>query len=41
MNLTARQRELLKEFEAAGKDNSPASQDFFGRVKSFWDGVKG
>ena len=41
VNLTARQRELLKEFEAAGKDNSPASQDFFSRVRSFWDGVKG
>jgi molecular chaperone DnaJ len=41
VNLTARQRELLKEFEAAGKDNSPASQDFFSRVKSFWEGVKG
>jgi molecular chaperone DnaJ len=41
VNLTARQRELLKEFEAAGKDNSPESQDFFGRVRSFWDGVKG
>ena len=41
VNLTARQRELLQEFEAAGKDNSPASQDFFSRVRSFWDGVKG
>ena len=41
VNLTARQKELLKEFEAAGRDNNPESQDFFSRVKSFWDGMKG
>ncbi|HLS59191.1 MAG TPA: molecular chaperone DnaJ [Paracoccaceae bacterium] len=41
VNLTARQRELLREFEAAGKNNNPAGQDFFSRVKSFWEGVTG
>jgi molecular chaperone DnaJ len=41
VNLTSRQRELLTEFEAAGKDNSPETQDFFGRVKGFWEGMKG
>ncbi len=41
VNLTARQRELLREFEAAGRDNNPAGQDFFSRVKSFWEGVTG
>ena len=41
VNLTQRQKELLREFEEAGKDNNPALADFFGRVKSFWDGVKG
>jgi len=41
VNLTSRQRELLREFEEAGGDNSPESQDFFSRVRSFWDGVKG
>lgn len=41
VNLNARQRELLKEFELAGKDNNPATQDFFSRVKGFWDGMKG
>ena len=41
VNLTARQRELLREFEEAGKDNSPETQDFFSRVKGFWDGMKG
>jgi molecular chaperone DnaJ len=41
VNLSARQRELLREFEDAGRDNSPETQDFFTRVKSFWDGMKG
>jgi len=41
VNLTSRQKELLKEFEEAGSNNNPDTQDFFGRVKSFWDGVKG
>lgn len=41
VNLTSRQRELLREFEAAGADNNPETQDFFSRVKSFWDGMKG
>jgi molecular chaperone DnaJ len=41
VNLTSKQRELLREFEAAGKDNHPAGQDFFSRVKGFWDGMTG
>jgi molecular chaperone DnaJ len=41
VNLTARQREILEEFEAAGKDNHPETQDFFSRVKGFWEGMKG
>jgi molecular chaperone DnaJ len=41
VNLSARQRELLKEFEAAGRDNSPETQDFFSKVKGFWEGMKG
>jgi molecular chaperone DnaJ len=41
VNLTGRQKEPLKEFETAGKDNNPESQDFFSRVKGFWDGMKG
>lgn len=40
VNLTARQKELLREFEAAGKDNHPETQDFFSRVKGFWEGMK-
>ncbi|MEO0912506.1 MAG: molecular chaperone DnaJ [Pseudomonadota bacterium] len=41
VNLTTRQKELLKEFEAEAVNNSPETQDFFGRVKSFWDSMKG
>jgi molecular chaperone DnaJ len=38
VNLTRRQRELLKEFEAEARDNSPQSAGFFARAKSFWEG---
>ena len=41
VNLTARQKELLKEFEELSPDNSPESAGFFNKVKGFWDGVKG
>lgn len=41
VNLTSRQRDLLREFEQEGNDNSPETQDFFSRVKGFWDGMKG
>jgi molecular chaperone DnaJ len=41
VNLTPRQKELLREFEGEARDNHPEGQDFFSRVKSFWDGMKG
>lgn len=41
VNLTQRQRDLLKEFEAEGRDNHPETQDFFSKVKSFWESMKG
>lgn len=41
VNLSARQRELLREFEEAGRNNSPETQDFFSKVKGFWEGMKG
>ena len=41
VNLTAKQKELLKEFETLSKDNSPESKNFFGKVKGFWEGMKG
>lgn len=37
LNLTAKQKELLQEFEEDGKNNShPQSDSFFSKVKSFW-----
>lgn len=39
VNLTARQRELLREFEAEKANNSPQSDSFFDKVKGFWDGM--
>ena len=41
VNLSARQKELLEEFEQLGKDNNPETNSFFSSVKSFWDGMKG
>ncbi len=41
VNLTSRQKELLKEFDDLGEDNHPESNSFFSSVKSFWDGMKG
>lgn len=41
VNLTARQRELLREFEALSEENNPEGSSFFSKVKGFWDGMKG
>lgn len=41
VNLTARQKELLREFEKIDADNNPESSSFFRKVKGFWDGMKG
>ena len=41
VNLTTRQKELLREFEQEKADNSPQSQNFFTKVKSFWDSMTG
>ena len=41
VNLTSKQRELLREFEALSEDNNPESKSFFSSVKSFWDTMKG
>ncbi len=40
VNLTARQKELLEEFEALSEDNNPEGKSFFSSVKSFWDSMK-
>jgi molecular chaperone DnaJ len=42
VNLTSRQKEILREFEELSEDNTnPESRSFFSSVKSFWDGMKG
>ncbi|MFO1174551.1 MAG: molecular chaperone DnaJ [Paracoccaceae bacterium] len=39
INLTARQKELLREFEALGENNNPEGSSFFSKVRNFWDGM--
>ncbi|MBL4929684.1 molecular chaperone DnaJ [Fuscibacter oryzae] len=41
VNLTARQKELLREFEQLSEENNPEGKTFFSKVKGFWDGMKG
>ena len=42
VNLTARQKEIMREFEDLSEDNTnPESRSFFSSVKGFWDGMKG
>ena len=41
VNLTARQREILREFEQLSAENNPEGSSFFTKVKGFWDGMKG
>jgi molecular chaperone DnaJ len=41
VNLSRRQEELLREFEAEARDNSPENQDFFSKVKDFWERMRG
>ena len=41
VNLTSRQKELLREFDSLGEDNHPEGSSFFSKVRSFWDTMKG
>jgi len=41
VNLSARQKDLLREFEKESDGNSPSTSDFFSRVKAFWDDIAG
>lgn len=41
VNLTSRQKELLREFEKLSEENNPESSSFFTKVKSFWDDMTG
>lgn len=40
VNLTGRQKEILREFEKLSEENNPESTGFFKKVKSFWEGMK-
>ncbi len=41
VNLTKRQQELLREFQAESRDgSSPQSEGFFAKVKEMWDGLR-
>lgn len=40
VNLTSRQKELLREFGEIEADNNPEESSFFTKVKTFWDGMK-
>ena len=41
VNLTARQKEMLREFGNLSETNNPQSAGFFSAVKNFWDSMKG
>lgn len=41
VKLTARQKEILKEFDTLSAENNPQGSNFFSSVKSFWDSMKG
>ena len=41
VNLTGRQKELLREFEKLSEENNPEGHSFFSKVRSFWDSMKG
>jgi molecular chaperone DnaJ len=38
VNLTRRQRDLLREFEKESRNNSPESEGFFAKARAFWEG---
>ena len=40
VNLTARQKDLLREFDKLSEQNNPQSEGFFSSVKGFWDSMK-
>ena len=41
VNLTSRQKDLLREFEKLSEENNPETSGFFKKVRTFWDGMKG
>ncbi len=40
VNLTSKQKELLKEFEKLSEENNPESSGFLKKMKSFWESMK-
>jgi molecular chaperone DnaJ len=40
VNLTSKQKELLREFEKLSEENNPELSSFFSKVKNFWDDMK-
>ncbi len=40
VNLTSKQKELLREFEKLSEENNPQLSKFFSKVKGFWDDMK-
>lgn len=40
VNLTSKQKELLREFEKLSEENNPESTGFLKKMKSFWEGIK-
>jgi molecular chaperone DnaJ len=41
VNLSKKQKELLREFEQEAKGNSPQSDGFFTKAKAFWESFGG
>ena len=41
VNLTSRQKEILREFDTLSEENNPEGSSFFSKVKGFWDSMKG
>ncbi|MFN6978259.1 MAG: DnaJ C-terminal domain-containing protein, partial [Gemmobacter sp.] len=41
VNLTARQRDLLREFERLSEENNPEGDSFFSKVRGFWGRAAG
>lgn len=41
VNLTKKQKEILKKFDEEGNSNSPESSSFFDKVKEFWNELGG
>jgi len=40
VNLTSRQKDILREFEQLSEQNNPEGSSFFTKVKGFWDSMK-